>query len=118
MTYVLLLLIFFIVTILLSLKLTINKLSVKESYLYERRTIRWKYVLKIWLVVQLVCLVLNANQLSDKWVLILLFPLDIVYLLVVYSLFYIKPSKDEINTEDFEKYKKSFERNKKLEKLI
>ena len=104
------------ITIFLILGLLLNKISLKQSYLYQKRKIRWGYVLKLWVTIQIFSIIL-ANRPFD-FLLILGIHIIIVYLIIVCSLFYIEPQEGEINTEEFNKYRKSIERNKKLEKLI
>jgi hypothetical protein len=109
------------ITIFLILGLLLNKISLKQAYLYQKRKIRWGYVLKLWATIQIFSIIL-ANRpfysLRSDFLFILGIPIIIVYLIIVCSLFYIDPQEGEINTEEFNKYRKSIERNKKLEKLI
>jgi len=109
------------ITIFLILGLLLNKISLRQAYLYQKRKIRWGYVLKLWATIQIFSIILANRPFYSLWpdfLFTLGLPIIIVYLIIVCGLFYIEPQEGEINTEEFNKYRKSIERNKKLEKLI
>lgn len=103
------------ITIFLILGLLLNKISLKQAYLYQKRKIHWRYVLKLWATLQIFGVILTSK---DDFLFILGIPIIITYLVIVCGLFYIEPQEGEINTQEFNKYRKSIERDKKLEKLI
>ncbi len=121
-----LIIIFIVGFILLSIVFILNKIILKTSpsysFVMKKKTIRWKIVLKYWIITQALSLFLNSSNISIGT---FLFPLFLISFLIVYaaSSFSIS-SNDEVknvlkdNQVEYEEYEKSFKRDKKLKKLL
>ena len=100
----------------------ILRTSPSYSFVMKKKTIKWRIVLKYWVICQAVSLFLNSSHISIGT---FLFPLFLISFLIVYaaSSFSIS-SNDEVknvlkdNQVEYEEYEKSFKRDRKLKKLL
>lgn len=119
--------IFIIFTILISiiiiLRISANRLNSKLSYRFSQklRKINWLKVLKLWFIVQCISGLCSIDNKQMTIVSILGFPLMIIILLLTFYFFSfendLKPLSEE-EEEDFKNYKKQFDRDQKIKKIL
>lgn len=119
--------IFIIFTILISiiiiLRISANRLNSKLSYRFSQklRKISWLKVLKLWFIVQCISGLCSIDNKQMTIVSILGFPLMIIILLLTFYFFSfendLKPLSEE-EEEDFKNYKKQFDRDQKIKKIL
>jgi hypothetical protein len=116
----------FLLSLLVLIKFFINSNSALSSYLTKRRwsNISWMKVLKYWAICQGFILFSKMNSIYEERYFIILTPIVLLLFLLVYYLSYnsgpIQEYGEEkiLDQEYFQNYKKSFQRQKKIDKII
>jgi len=104
--------IFILLSIMLLLRLVGNKSDPLASYIYKRRRMNWKRAFTYWFIFQIIFLF------SRNIFLTITMPILCIYLLVVLAICDKNYDKSNINRKDFEEFKKSFERDRKIKKIL
>jgi hypothetical protein len=110
---------FIAVSIILGFRLMANRVTAASSYVSSKTKINWKKVFKYWVFIQIFCLIGNVEHIYNKLAFIILFPILIIYFILVYGFSTGFVNKIEIeDVEDYKEYEKKFIRDKKIKKII
>ncbi len=97
--------------------LVIQKSSIKQRYIFSKKikNINWKYLFKVWLIIQSIVL-LSTSQIQENILVIISSPIILIGILLSLFLFNYDPNTDKY-IED-ESVLKSFERDEKIKKIL
>ncbi len=96
----------------------IIKNSAYQSFIFSKkiRMLNWLKLIKIWIFIQVFVTSFSFDRLSDNIFIIVLFPIILTGYILINAL-----SKDihiDINESEYDNYKKSFSRQKKINKIL
>ena len=88
------------------------------------KRINWRLIFKFWLIVQFFCILFKIDSLQNNLFLIITFPVLLIIILLVFglasrpnSLKEFREKEDHFDQLEFEKWEKSFNRNRKINKI-
>lgn len=99
--------------------LLVSKSNAKTKYNMEKRVknINYKKVIKVWIFLQILILLTFKKDTTLDYIIIILTPLILMCLILVNAIFSHQKG-EKFNKDEFEIYKKSFIRNKKIDEII
>ena len=112
---------FILLFILLIIRVVINKISAKESFIFKKKfkRLNWFAILKYWGYFQVGCLVLSITRFQENILTIICLPLILSFVIIFFTL--INRDESDIikeNNEEFIDYKKRFDRDKRINKIL
>lgn len=116
-THMVLIFAFSICIILHLLNIFISKSDVRASYYKSIIKINWRKCARYWIYIQTMFLILGSNL---DWISIILYPVFIMYLVLLHALFYmgINNDKADFSGKEFKNFEKKFNRDKKIKKVL
>ena len=113
---------FILLFILLIIRVVINKISAKESFIFKKKfkRLNWFAILKYWGYFQVGCLVLSITRFQENILTIICLPLILSFVIIFFALVNRDNESDIIkdNDEEFVDYKKRFDRDKRINKIL
>ena len=99
--------------------LLVSRYDAKTKYNMEKRVknINYKKVVKVWTFLQILILLTFKKDTTLDYIIIILTPLILMCLILINAIFSHQKG-EKFDKDEFEIYKKSFIRNKKIDEII
>jgi len=113
--------IFVIFFILIMLRMVLFRNSASASFLMKRKwkNINWRKVFKYWVIIQGFIILSKTDSLYDDLLFVITTPIILICFLLVHLFTNVEKGEDILlHQKEFEDYEKSFNRQKKIDKII
>lgn len=115
---IILLILMILLMLITTMRFYIIKASAYESFIFEKKLklISWWKLLKIWSFIQISFIFFSIDRLIENILIVSLFPIILTAFILLNT--FSRYIDIEIDQKEFDDYKKSFKRQKKINKIL